>query len=966
MFHEIAKFSALELRPQIPFNHPSPEKFCSTVDTIRSPFSYDICLGDGEVNISVASEHPELIANAYAHIYEGLGTAPAPLVPSCVARSLAQTDYAAGVVVTATTEFASSAPYAKEEDRLTPLLTRLSALKAKIWIQTLVEPARLGLKARLYRHSLELEVERARLGGEKPSRMLQAAVDGAEGKMLQPVFRVSVRSLAFAPTKADAVEAARCVGCGFEAFRGPEGALKWDTEDPRKLFEHMLKRRHLHRFVLSSVELCSPIRLPSPFSLSGMNVKRAGLRLQPIRPRHEGLAVSLGTFLVDGKRFDLPLSAFLAHALLLGATGFGKSTLILRIIHALQHAGWSQRTTLATDLLDRGDLRGISLHLAKPSEAFTVIVIDVEGELSKRLLRTSQDLPVDYYHPDEAPFAYNPLEVDNYASAEERDAKVTLQAGNVAASIAELTGLTERWSPRMLAILRKSLTALMRAKDRATLSELRELLDALSEQRLLEDKVQRLGLECELAQALRGYCDMWPRISESIFGLQYRLDVFLDSKMMRRTFNSARSTLDFRKMLRPGSLTILDLGGLDIPPNFRQALASMLLWRVWLALVDRSKVVEEKRLWPVIVVADEFQMFSSISLLPQIVAEMRKKQMFLYLANQNLAQLSDPLVATILANTGLQFFFNLSGDDSKRVAQNMDPVLAGEIMQTLVTLPKFQAMIRVKSEEEYVAPYLINCHPPLGDTYTDQQVHDALKVIKAERQRMIDEMAVADTAGWTHLVSFAPPPPPSLFRIVLAVWELQTKMGAPTLTSLSESSLGYVPKNKYTLSNVIERAVNGGYLRRVPVKGREAYHVTERAEAILFPAGDVTSTAKAGLDRHRALIIEAQWALAREGWYPIRTDESSAQPNPDGVIVPPHPFQDSWEFARAAALEAETYPEKHPDRVRWHVINDLRNLDLHSVIFAVDCEERKAAIEGAIAQLEENLTSRVEIRTVKL
>ena len=116
----------------------------------------------------------------------------------------------------------------------------------------------------------------------------------------------------------------------------------------------------------------------------------------------------------------------------------------------------------------------------------------------------------------------------------------------------------------------------------------------------------------------------------------------------------------------------------------------------------------------------------------------------------------------------------------------------------------------------------------------------------------------------------------------------------------------------------------------------------------------------------RALILESQWDYARGGCFPIRIDESSPRPVPDAIIISPHPFQDSWDCERASALEAEAYPEKHPDRVRWHVINDLRNLRFHKTIFAVESEKKKAAVEDAIAQLDTSLKSRVEIRIIKL
>jgi len=961
------RFLAVELRPPVPFNAPSPERFCSSINSITRTFSCDLWLDDGEIKVGVAANGHNAIGELYAHAYEGLGIAQAPTVPGSIVKA-SRTDFAAGAFITPTSHFATLPSYNAREDMLTAILIRLRSLNATIWIQTLVEPIKgpsINLKGKLYLHSLRLKMEGFRVRDETPSRAFQAIANGAEQKMLRRLFRVSLRAVAFSSSRRDAEEAIRSIGSVFEAIRGPEGPMTWQWEDPQTIIEHMVKRKHVRPFFLASPELCSLIRLPSPLSITGMNVKRFGLRLQPARPALESPFISLGTYIADEKSFRLPLSDFLAHTLLLGATGFGKSTLLVNLIHALQAAGSYQRKNLPTNLLDAADFQGIGSKLENPSEAFVVIVIDLEGELGHRLLRTSRHLPMSYYHLYEAPFTYNPLEVSDYADAEERDTKVTLQAGNIAASIGETTGLSERWSPRMLAVLRKCLTALMRSKDAATLSELRQLLYALPDERRLNDLISRLGLDEDLRAGLREYSAMWQRISETIFGLQYRLDVFLDSLLMRRTFSSPRSTLDFKKMLLPGTVSILNLGGLDIPLNFRQALASMLVWRVWLAILDRSKVVEEARRWPVIVVADEFQLMASLPLLSQILAEMRKNAMFLYFANQNLPQLHDPLISSLLTNTGLQFFFNLNGEDARRVAQNMDPTLADEIVQTLVGLTKFQAMIRVKGEREYVAPYLIRCDPPAEDARTEQQIQEALKVIKAERLRMIGETVQAEKPPWTSLVSLPPPPPPSLFRIILAVWELQAQKGPPTLTGLSESSLAYVPKNKYSLSNLIESALNGGYIKHVPVLGRDAYQVTEKAEAILFPGVDATSTARAGLDKHRSLILESQWNQARSGCFPIRIDETSPSSLPDAIIIPPHPFQDSWDYERASALEAETYPEKHPDRVRWHIVNDLRNLCFHRVIFAVENEEKKVAIEDAITQLDTSLKSRVEIRIIK-
>lgn len=47
-------------------------------------------------------------------------------------------------------------------------------------------------------------------------------------------------------------------------------------------------------------------------------------------------------------------------------------------------------------------------------------------------------------------------------------------------------------------------------------------------------------------------------------------------------------------------------------------------------------------------------------------------------------------------------------------------------------------------------------------------------------------------------------------------------------------------------------------------------------------------------------------------------------------------------MGRALALEFEVWPEKHPDRIRRHVINDLNNLGLDRILFAVSDDGKRS------------------------
>ena len=83
---------------------------------------------------------------------------------------------------------------------------------------------------------------------------------------------------------------------------------------------------------------------------------------------------------------------------------------------------------------------------------------------------------------------------------------------------------------------------------------------------------------------------------------------------------------------------------------------------------------------------------------------------------------------------------------------------------------------------------------------------------------------------------------------------------------------------------------------------------------------------------------------------------------PDAIVVPMNWSGDGWEVSDAFALEVETYPSKHMNRVRSHCFNDIQKLGLSKVLFVVADEDGKTTILEAVADLPANIRSAVDVQ----
>jgi hypothetical protein len=247
--------------------------------------------------------------------------------------------------------------------------------------------------------------------------------------------------------------------------------------------------------------------------------------------------------------------------------------------------------------------------------------------------------------------------------------------------------------------------------------------------------------------------------------------------------------------------------------------------------------------------------------------------------------------------------------------------------------------------------------------YSQQDLVTALTTLRRERLAELEAFAAEEEPGWRRTIPLPEPPPPKLYRLLLAIVEFDAEGKAATLNSLSEGGPSYIPHNKESLAQLLDLALSQGYVETAALKGHTVYRVAEKARNVLFVyAGE--GSAKAGLDQHIRIRLAYQWRYARQGYFVAPYAERTPEAVPDAIIVPPSSSGDDWEMDDAFALEVEIYPSKHTDRVRSHCLDDIEKLGLSKIVFVAVNDEGKRAILQALADLPANIRSRLDVQLV--
>lgn len=493
-----------------------------------------------------------------------------------------------------------------------------------------------------------------------------------EEKISQPLFEVYIKIYAKAQNKSDLIERVNAISSAFESFSTTHKTIKpRRTLAPTKFFEVKNRLSIFSKpLILSAKELSSMYHLPytdttktedivkvkSPKLPAPLSLKKTvtNFDIEFAKNTHGNEVIPIGLTLEERRR----------HTYILGATGTGKTTLLMHMIHQDMQKG-----------------NGLA-------------IIDPHGDLSDKLIGIIPEnriKDVVYLNPYdvEYPIGLNVLELPKGLSPVEEQREKDFITSTLISIFHKL--YDPRYSgPRMEHILRNViLTAL--EQDNPTLFTIYQLLTDKNYRKkatsLLNDEILKTFWKNEFDK-LGSF-----QRAEQISPITNKLGRFLTTSMTRNILNQTDSKLNFDTIMNEKKILICNLAKGKIGEDTAYFLGSLITAKIQLSALRRVHIPEKDRS-DFFLYIDEFQNFATQSF-AEILSEARKYRLSVILAHQNTVQIENDLLETIIGNTGTLICFRTSSpqDENKLL-----PVFAPEVEKgQIANLPSYNFYMKINA-----------------------------------------------------------------------------------------------------------------------------------------------------------------------------------------------------------------------------------------------------------------------------
>ena len=466
-------------------------------------------------------------------------------------------------------------------------------------------------------------------------------------KINEPLFEVSMRLYVSADDKQSAISRIKGLKSSFDTFSTSHQTLRLkrsifsviNNQFINRMRFFFLRTRSLsfvNNSILSVTELSSLYHLPytattktedlltvkSPMLPSPLPLKSSSHQLDLVfaHNTYGETTVPIGLTLEERRR----------HMYIIGATGTGKTTALLHMIHH--------------DLLKGNG----------------VAIIDPHGDLAQRILGViPQDRIQDvfYFNPYdiERPVGLNILEMSKDLNEVETQREKDMIASSVISIFQKL--YPPRYSgPRMEHILRNTvLTAL--ELEKPTLLTVYKLLTNVQFRKKTVAMLPK-GILKDFWVDEFGKLGSYQK-ADQIGPITNKLGRFLTTSLTRKILTQEESKLNFADIMNTKKILLCDLSKGKIGEDISSFLGSLLVAKIQLAALKRVDLPEAKRT-DFFLYIDEFQNFATPSF-AQILSEARKYRLNTILAHQTISQIEDKdLLKVILANVGSVISFRTS------------------------------------------------------------------------------------------------------------------------------------------------------------------------------------------------------------------------------------------------------------------------------------------------------------------
>ena len=514
-------------------------------------------------------------------------------------------------------------------DPLTGMIGALADLRQDElgMVQILFEPAR---------HAWAENALRAVTDWEGKPFFLDAPemVPLAREKIARPLFAAVLRIAARSASSTRVWEIVRGLGGALRQLANPPSNefIPLSNDDyPEELHEEdlLLRRSHRSGMLLNSEELVSLVHLPAE-SVRAEKLLRLRQKTKAAPAVASGHRLVLGENAHTGRTttVTLPPEIRLRHTHVVGATGTGKTHLLLQMIRQDVEQGEG----LAV-FDPHGDLIDRVLGYIPEERVGDVILLDPSDEAF--------------------PIGFNVLEARS-------ELEKNLLASDL---VAVFRRLSTSWGDQMHTVLANGILALLESERGGTLLDLRRFLVDPAFRRDYVPSVQDLEVVF-----------FWEREYPLLKGqpqapLLTRLDAFLRPKAIRAMVGQQSGHLDLAKALDEGKILLARLAHGAIGQENAYLLGSLLVAKLHQVALARQARPEGQRK-PFYLYLDEFHHFATPSM-AALLSGGRKFGVGLTLAHQDLRQLDrdNEVAAAVLANPATRLVFRVSETDARKLAE---------------------------------------------------------------------------------------------------------------------------------------------------------------------------------------------------------------------------------------------------------------------------------------------------------
>jgi len=528
-------------------------------------------------------------------------------------------------------------------------------------------------------------------------------VPAVREKTQRDLYGTVIRAIGFAASERDAHRHVAAIGgalmqCGSPTTNVLIPLEREDYDAHTHRLDVLERITHRSGMLLSEMELTTFVHLPRRH-IGSQKLLRATDKTKK-RPRivsrqtdcpigenhHQGVVEPV--FLDDEQR--------LRHTYVVGASGTGKSTLLLHMLCEDIAAG-----------------KGVAL-------------LDPHGDLAEDLIaRIPEDRHDDvvFIDPSDSDF---PVGLNIFQA--NSDAERTL----IAADLPRLfERLSSHWGDQMHAVLSNGILAMLAHKEGGTLLTLRRFL--------LDSRFRKSYLDGIQDVEVRYY---WQKVFPTLSGRPYapvltRLDTFLRSEIIRHMVGQRDTRIDYDDILGSGKILIAKLSHGAIGQENASLLGTLIVTAIHQAALRRESIERDARSAFYLYI-DEFQNFVTPTM-EGLLSGARKYGVGLTLAHQELRQLASrdrDVASSVLANPYTRICFRVGEHDAQSLARGFSSFDA----EDLQSLGIGSAIVRV---EQAANDFTLNT--PRAPAESSNALKLRSKVVERSRQLYAAQRETVET-----------------------------------------------------------------------------------------------------------------------------------------------------------------------------------------------------------------------------